>query len=204
MKKVIVLGGGISGCFAAIRTKELHPDYEVSIFEHNDKLLKKIYATGNGKCNFANKGTLENKYNDDFALEVIKCFNADDIINYFDDIGVPSKCVGDLIYPYSESAETVANALLKRINELNIDIHLNDEVKDYRNGLLLTDLGEYPYDALIISVGGKSSPKLGSNGDFHNVLVKHGYFFKECYPSLCPIKTKENTKMVEGRSRLCT
>ncbi|MBO4855908.1 MAG: NAD(P)/FAD-dependent oxidoreductase, partial [Bacilli bacterium] len=58
--------------------------------------------------------------------------------------------------------------------------------------------GEYPYDALIISVGGKSSPKLGSTGDFHNVLLKHGYSFKECHPSLCPIKTKENTKMVEG------
>ena len=48
MKKVIVVGGGISGCFAAIRIKEKHPDYQVDIFEHNDKLLKKIYATGNG------------------------------------------------------------------------------------------------------------------------------------------------------------
>ena len=198
MKRVAIIGGGISGCFCAIRIKESHPDYLVSIFEHNDKLLKKIYATGNGKCNFANKGTLENKYNDDFALEVIKGFNEQDIVNYFSAIGVPSKNVGDLIYPYSESAETVANGLLKRINELNIDIHLNDEVKNYDNGILETVRGTFKYDSLIISVGGQSSPNLGSNGSLYNSLLKHGYSFKECHPSLCPIKVRENTKMVEG------
>ena len=199
MKKVVIIGGGISGCFAAIRFKECHPDYKVSIFEHNDKLLKKIYATGNGKCNFANKGSLENKYsNESFVLPIVKEFNSEQIVNYFESIGIKTKAMGDLLYPYSESAETVANHLLKKIKELNIEVHLNDEVKDYRNGLILTNSGEYPYDVLIISVGGKSSPKLGSTGDFHNVLLKHGYSFKECYPSLCPIKTKENTKMVEG------
>ena len=199
MKKVVIIGGGISGCFAAIRIKEKHSDYQVSIFEHNDKLLKKIYATGNGKCNFANNGSLENKYsNESFVLPIIKEFNSKDVVEYFESIGIKTKAIGDLLYPYSESAETVANHLLKRIKELNIDIHLNDEVKDYRNGVIYAVSGTYPYDALIISVGGKSSPKLGSNGDFHQVLIKHGYSFKECHPSLCPIKTKENTKMVEG------
>ena len=199
MKKVAIIGGGISGSFAAIRIKETHPDYEVSIFEHNDKLLKKIYATGNGKCNFANKGSLKNKYsNESFALPILSEYNVVDVCVFFEDIGVMTKPMGDLLYPYSESAETVANHLLKKISELNIDVHLNDEVKDYQNGTLLTASGTFKYDALIISVGGKSSPNLGSNGSFHNVLVKHGYSFKECHPSLCPIKTKENTKMVEG------
>ena len=199
MKKVIILGGGISGVFAAIRTKEKHPDYFVSIFEHNDKLLKKIYATGNGKCNFANKGSLNNKYNhEEFALKIINQFNCNDIVNYFEKIGIKSKSIGDLLYPYSESAETVANHLLDRINQLNIDVHLQCEVKDYQNGHLLTDRGEFTYDALIISLGGKSSPNLGSNGSFYDSFIKHGYTIRECHPSLCPIKTKENTKMVEG------
>ena len=199
MKKIAIIGGGISGCFAAIRIKEQHKDYDVHVFEHNDKLLKKIYATGNGKCNFANTGSLEDKYsNEAFALSVIKDFNAEDIINYFKSIGVPSKAVGDLIYPYSESAETVANKLLERIDKLGINVHLSSIVKNYNNGLLSTDRGDFSYDALIISVGGKSSPKLGSNGDFHDVLLKHGYQLREASPSLCPIKTKENTHMVEG------
>ena len=199
MKKIAILGGGISGAFAAIRIKETHPDYDVHIFEHNDKLLKKIYATGNGKCNFANIGDLKDKYyNEEFALRIIEGFNAKDIISYFKNIGVPSKAVGDLIYPYSESAETVANKLLERIEQLKINIHFSIEVKDYQNGRLLTDKGEFSYDALIISIGGKSSPKLGSNGSFYDVLLKHGYQMRELNPSLCPIKTKENTKMVEG------
>ena len=199
MKKVIILGGGISGVFASIRIKEKHPDYFVSVFEHNDKLLKKIYATGNGKCNFANKGSLYNKYNhEEFALKIINQFNCNDIVNYFEKIGIKSKSIGDLLYPYSESAETVANHLLDKIKQLNIDVHLQCEVKDYQNGHLLTDRGEFTYDALIISLGGKSSPNLGSNGSFYDSLIEHGYAIRECHPSLCPIKTKENTKMVEG------
>ena len=199
MKRVAIIGGGISGCFAAIRMKEKHPDYQVDVFEHNDKLLKKIYATGNGKCNFANTGSLENKYsNEEFALPIIEEFNAKKVVEYFKSIGVPSKTVGELVYPYSESAETVANALLKRIDELKINVHLSIEVKDYQNGQLLTDRGTFSYNTLIISVGGKSSPNLGSNGSFYDVLIKHGYEMREDRPSLCPIKTKENTKMVDG------
>lgn len=199
MKKVVVLGGGISGCFAAIRVKELHPCYDVVIVEHNDRLLKKIYATGNGKCNFANIGSLKDKYNhEDFALSIIDEYSAKEIIRYFDGLGVKNKAIGDLIYPYSESAETVAIKLLKRMEELGIEVMTNYEVIDFNNGQLLTDLGTINYDALIISVGGKSSPKLGSNGDLWDVLLKHGFELREPHPSLCPIKTKENTKMVDG------
>lgn len=197
MKKVLIVGGGISGVFASIRIKELHPDYEVSVFEHNDKLLKKIYATGNGKCNFANTGSLENKYNNNFALDIINDFNAEDIINYFKTMQIPARFVGELVYPYSESSETVANQLLKRIDELGIKVYLSTEVIDYSKDRLITNKGEYPYDILICSVGGKSS-KLGSNGSFYNTLCSHGYELKETYPSLVAIKTKENTKMVEG------
>ena len=199
MFKVAILGGGISGVFAGIRIKENHPDFDVSIFEHNDKLLKKIYATGNGKCNFANIGSLKDKYhNKEFALRIIDEFDAQSIISYFDSIGVKSKSIGDLIYPYSESAETVASKLLDKVNELNIKVHLSINVIDYQNGQLQTDRGTFSYDVLIISIGGKSSPKLGSNASFWPVLLKHGYQMRETNPSLCPIKTKENTKMVEG------
>ena len=62
MKKIAVIGGRISGVFFALIVKKYHPDYLVSVFEHNDKLLKNINATGNGKCNFANTGELNNKY----------------------------------------------------------------------------------------------------------------------------------------------
>ena len=199
MKKVVVIGGGISGVFASIRIKELHPDYQVSIFEHNNRLLKKIYATGNGKCNFANIGSLIDKYsNSDFALPIINEFNAKDIINYFDNIGVKHRLVDELVYPYSESAETIANKLLERVDSLGIDVHLETEVTNYFDKRFTTNKGDFPYDVLIISVGGKSSPQLGSTGDMFDILIKHGYKIRKTNPSLCPIKTRENTKMVDG------
>ena len=205
MKKVIVLGGGISGCYAAIRIKESHKDYDVSIFEHNDKLLKKIYATGNGKCNFANKGELVDKYNNDsFALPILKEYTYQDIVKYFESMGIKTKAVGDLLYPYSESAETVAIKLLKRIEDLGIKSYLSIRVDDYSNGQFKTDRGIFNYDALIIAIGGVSSPSLGSNGDFWPVLKKHGYLFSDVHPSLCPIKVKENTKMVDGQRHKAT
>ena len=199
MKKVLVIGGGISGTFSAIRIKEKHPSYDVMIFDHNDRLLKKIYVTGNGKCNFSNQGLLLDKYsNADFALNIINEFNNDSIREYFDSIGVKSKAINDLIYPYSESAESVAKKLLSKVEELGIKVCLNTNVLDYDCKELITDKGPYPYDALVVSVGGLSNPKLGSNGSFYPSLKKHGYIFNEPHPSLCPIKTKENTKMVEG------
>ena len=206
MKKVLVIGGGISGVFFSIRLKEIHPDYEVVIFEHNDKLLKKLYATGNGKCNFANKGELEGKYSfEEYALPILKEFNSEDVVKYFRSLGVESKSIGDLIYPYSETAETVANALLKRVNELNIKIHLLEDVLDYKDHLLITNKGQYQYDTLVIACGGKAAPQLGTDGKFLETFSKKngGDTAIDAQPSLCPIVTKENTYSVEGLRHKC-
>ena len=65
--RIGIIGGGASGTFAAIRIKELNPSFDVTIIERNDKLMKKVAVTGNGRCNYANLGSLENKYNNKFA-----------------------------------------------------------------------------------------------------------------------------------------
>ena len=199
VRKIAILGAGISGVYAAIKIKESHPEYIVDIYEKNEKILKKVYATGNGKCNFANIGSLTDKYNhDEFALKIIDQYPAKSIINDFEKIGIKSKNINDLVYPYSESALTVVNHLSHIVNQLKINVHLYTVVNDYNKGTLLTNEGSFKYDALIIAMGGKSSPNLGSNGGFFDVLTKHGYKIEETRPSLCPIKVKENTKMVDG------
>ena len=199
MKKIVIVGGGISGVFASIKIKENHPDYLVSVFEHNDKLLKKVYATGNGKCNFANTGDPKDKYNHpEFVLPILDTFDVSDMVHHFGAYGIQSKEVGNLLYPYSESAETVALKLLEQVDKLGIDVHLNENVLDYSKNKVITSIGSYDYDSLIISVGGKSSSKLGSDGSLFDVLNKHGYKLIEMSPSLCPVVVKENTKMVEG------
>ena len=68
--RIAVIGGGASGVFFALKCKEFYPSYNIVIFEKNNKLLKKIYATGNGKCNFANSGELKDKYNNEFVYSL--------------------------------------------------------------------------------------------------------------------------------------
>jgi len=198
-REIAIVGGGISGVFAAIRIKEKHPNFRVSIFERNNKLLRKIYVTGNGKCNFANSGSLVNKYNNEsFVLPIIKEFPFSKISQCFEELGVHYKLVNDLAYPMSESAETVALMLDKKIDELAIDAHLEEKFIDYRDSQLITDKNTYHFDYLIFACGGKSSPQLGSDGSIFNILEKHGYRIIITQPSLCPIKVKENVFSIEG------
>ena len=98
MKKIGIIGGGASGVFAAIRIKENHPDWEVSIFEHNNKLLKKIYATGNGRCNFANSSPFIDAYNTSFVNDILSSFNYEKINDYFNKIGIATRRLDNLYY----------------------------------------------------------------------------------------------------------
>lgn len=199
IKNVIIVGGGISGVFAAIRIKEKHPSYKVSIFEKNNKLLRKIYATGNGRCNFANQGNLKNKYNHEgFVLPIIESFSSFEITQYFERIGIKYKAVNDLLYPLSDTAETVALMLNKKVDQLKIEVHLEESMIDYSSSSLTTSKKAYPFDYLIIASGGKASPQYGSDGNIFSILKKHGYSLIDPKPSLCPIKVKENVNLVEG------
>ena len=202
--RIGIIGGGISGVYAALWIKELHPEYDVEIIDHNDKLNKKIYATGNGKCNFANSSSLEDKYtNEDFALPILKEHTYKDIVNYFNKIGIPSVFEDNNAYPMSKCASTVGMMMEKRVKELGIKVKLSTKVKDIKTiykGLkyVATDKGVISYDKLVIALGGKSSSQLGSDGSGLDILEKHKYSVTELNPMLCPVKTKENTKFVDG------
>lgn len=200
--KIAVIGGGASGVFFALMCKEIYPDQKIVIFEKNNKLLKKIYATGNGKCIFANSGDLLDKYNSSFAYPYLKEYGFEEIVKYFEEIGISYKLVGELAYPYSESADTVAAKLIDRLNALGIEYKLEEELISYKannSGISLqTNKGSYNFDRLVIAVGGKSSPVFGSDGNLINELKNHNYNLTYLTPSLCPIKVKENVKLIEG------
>ena len=196
---IAIVGGGISGVFAAIRLKEKHPFFHVSIFEKNNKLLRKIYVTGNGRCNFANRGDLKGKYNhESFVLPIINEFSFSKISRYFETLGIHHKFINDLVYPLSETAETVALLLLKKVEELNIEVHVNEKVIDYQDHHLFTEQGSYHFDYLVLAGGGKAAPQLGSDGNLLTMLINHGYRIVDNQPSLCPIKVKENVNLIEG------
>ena len=198
--KIAVIGGGVSGVSFAINRKRNHPQDEIFIFEHTDKLLKKVLATGNGKCNIANAG--EVIYSNNIADNIINKYNFDYQNKFLDSLNIKTKLVGNLSYPISESAATVRNAFLKEVERLKIKVITNCNLLEYYKKeagyVLKTDLGDHQVDSIIFAVGGKSLPKSGSDGSLLPILKKHNYRINELVPALCPIYTKEKTKILDG------
>ena len=201
--RIIIVGAGASGITAAISLKRQHKDADVLVIEHLDKALKKILATGNGKCNLGNNSIDVDAYrNAEFVKPILKEYDFNAQRDFFESINIKTKLMGELLYPISESAVTVRNAMLAECDKLGIKIHLSEGMKDYnvtpKEIKVLTNTTIYSCDKLIFALGGKSSPNLGSDGSLFPMLEKHGYKFSKIKPGLCPIITKENTKVLDG------
>ena len=206
--RIGIVGGGASGCYLAIRVKELNPNFDVTIIEKNDKLMKKIAVTGNGRCNYANLNDLKGKYNnDDFANKIINNLPPYHLVNQFDEYGIHPTLIDGLVYPISLSAQTVMLMLEKRLNELGVKSCLNEEFLDYKKDnnvySVKTNISTHVFDVLVFTSGGKAYPQLGTDGAVLDVLRQHGYEIETLSPSLSPIKTKENTKKVSGQRVKC-
>ena len=200
--KIGVIGAGASGITFAINRKRLFPKDEVIVFEHLDKPLKKILATGNGKCNIGNTTDISNQINNLLVKSILQEYSFDVQKEFLDSLNIKTKLVGNLSYPISESAVTVRNALLNACDKYGVKIELESYpvsylVKDNRI-ILTTNKGEYVLDKLVFATAGKSSPNLGSDGSVIPLLESHGYELKEFRPVLCPIHTKEKTKELDG------
>jgi len=198
--KVIFVGAGASGIVGAISYKRNHPTDDVLIIEHLDAPLKKLLATGNGKCNLANTKLDLNKYSHpDFVKDILREY---DYESFFDSILVKTKATGELVYPVSETAVSVRNALIRETERLGIKINCSEKFLDYRkvNNCyeVITDKDKYVVEKLYLAGSLCSTNNLGSDGSILNVIRQHGYKIKEPLPGLCPIVTKENTKILDG------
>lgn len=206
--KIGIIGGGAAGAYLAIRLKEKHPLFEVSIIEKNNALLKKIAVTGNGRCNYANLGSTINKYhNDTFANNILKVLPATQLSEIFEGMGIHPYQMDNLLYPVSLNAQTVILMLSKRINDLGIKVFLEEEFIDYESDnhgfKVKTSQDVHVFDRLIIASGGKAYPQLGTDGKVLDTLKSHNYNITPLSPSLSPIKVKENTKKISGQRVKC-
>lgn len=196
MKKIVIIGGGISGFTSAINAKT--NNNEVIILEGQDKPLKKLLITGNGKCNYFNEEFIPSKYhsfNEELLKNIISLENKNKILTFFKSIGIIPRIKENYYYPYSNQAISVKNSFLKEIENKNIKLKLNSYVKDikkendkflvyYNNDVLVCD-------ELIISTGGKSYPKTGSDGLGYNLSKKLGHTINKTLPALVGLKCKE-------------
>lgn len=197
--KILVVGAGAAGIVAAINYKRNHKDYDVLVIERLDSSLKKLLASGNGKCNLGNSNINFSLYNNPtFAKKIIDGY---DYKKFFSSIAIETKLFGDLAYPVSESAISVKEALLNSAKNLGISVKNAEKLVDFSvkdKIKVTTDKGEYLVDKLYLAGGLKSSPKLGSDGSVLDILSKHGYKVKKPESGLCPLYTKEKTKIVDG------
>ncbi len=197
MEKIIIVGGGASGIFSALILSKKHKDVSIEIIEKESKLGRKLRATGNGHANLLNHNIDLSSYNcnSDLFSQIISSFSIDDLIQQYNDFGIPLTRVGDLYYPLSYNAPSFVNELEKKLAFGNVVVSLNTRVLDYRregNKIVVeTDKGNKVCDKLIITNGGASSPKLGSDGSFLSVLINKGYSGTSFQPGLTPIRTKE-------------
>ncbi|MFV0341311.1 MAG: NAD(P)/FAD-dependent oxidoreductase [Anaerocolumna sp.] len=200
--KVIVIGGGAAGMIAAIYAAR--NGNEVILLERNDKLGKKLYITGKGRCNITNAGDMEDLFahvmsNPKFLYGPFYTFNNFDVIDLFEELGLKTKIErGNRVFPESDKSSDVIGAMLKELKRLHVDIRYQSEVTDVllldNNFKGVTIKGEEKAlygDKLIIATGGLSYPSTGSTGDGYSFAKKMGHTVTKLYPSLVPMNIEE-------------
>ena len=211
MKKVLVIGGGAAGMFAAISAAE--EGHEVHLFEKNEKCGKKLYITGKGRCNLTNACEMEDLFNNvcsnsKFLYSSFYGFTNQDAIAFFEENGTKTKVErGERVFPLSDHSFDVIGALTRRMRALGVQVHLNIEAKEILTeegrvtGLLFSDGTKETGDAVILATGGLSYPSTGSTGDGYRFAEKLGHKITELSPALGPMNVKEeDCRRLQGLS----
>lgn len=172
--KVAVIGGGPSGIIASGFASSRGLD--VTLFERNNKLGKKLYITGKGRCNVTNSSPIDDFFdkvitNSSFLYSSFYSFTNEDIMNLIERFGVKLKVErGGRVFPLSDKSSDIIKAFERFLEHNKVKVKLNTRIIDveYSKGkfLLISENGnEGIFDRLIISTGGKSYPATGSTGD---------------------------------------
>ncbi|WP_052477139.1 BaiN/RdsA family NAD(P)/FAD-dependent oxidoreductase [Jeotgalibacillus campisalis] len=198
---VIIVGGGPSGLMAAIAAGEKKE--HVLLVDKGTKLGKKLAISGGGRCNVTNRLPVEEiiKHipgNGRFLYSAFSVFNNEDIIDFFEGLGVALKEEDHgRMFPVSNKAQSVVDALLRRLGELNVEIRTNVEVHDLLvgdgavEGISLANGDEIKAAAVVLAVGGKSVPQTGSTGDGYPWVEKAGHTVTELFPTEVPLLSQE-------------
>lgn len=199
--KVCIIGGGAGGMMSGLMIAK--KGHQVVLLEKNDKLGKKIYITGKGRCNVTNAVTgnefLANVVrNPKFIMSSEVRFNSQDTMNLFEELGVPLKIErGNRVFPQSDKASDITKALEKGLKKYNVKIKLNSEVSEILTkdnvacGVKLKSGEEILSDAVVVATGGISYPLTGSTGDGYKFAAETGHRIIETVPGLVGILTKD-------------
>lgn len=210
-KQVIVIGGGAAGAMAAYMAAK--NGHKVTLFEKNEKIGKKIFITGKGRCNVTNACDITDFFeniptNSKFLYSAVYSFTNQDVIDFFVDADCPLKVErGDRVFPVSDHSSDVIAALKRKLQEVCVDVRLNTCVKELLlqdekvTGVLLDNGKKIIADAVVVATGGISYPTTGSTGDGYKWAEESNHNIVEPVPALVPLETKEDwTKSLQGLS----
>ena len=211
MSKVIVIGGGAAGMMAAIAAAR--NGHQVHLYEKNEKLGKKIYITGKGRCNITNASDMETIFenvvtNRKFLYSAFYNLTNEDVIKFFDQSGCQTKVErGNRVFPISDHSSDVISTLANEMKKCSVVVHFNSEVKKIVNdeskvtGIQLSNGEIVKADAVIVATGGLSYPSTGSTGDGYRFAKEVGHTVTSLNPSLVSIHLKEDwIKNLQGLS----
>lgn len=215
MHDVIIIGGGPSGLMAAIAAAEHNGN--VLLIDKGNKLGRKLAISGGGRCNVTNRLPVDEIVrhipgNGRFLYGAFSVFDNEDIIRFFEKLGVQLKEEDHgRMFPISNSAQSVVDALLDYMKKLGVNVRTNCTVKDvlYENnqvvGVELNHGETFNCRAVVVATGGKSVPQTGSTGDGFPWAKKAGHTISELFPTEVPITSNEpfiREKRLQGLS-LC-
>ena len=201
MSNVLIVGGGAAGMAAAVFAAEAGCTAE--LFEQNEKLGKKLFITGKGRCNFTNACDTEELFrnivtNPKFLYSAFYGFDSGRAVDFFERLGVKTKVErGGRAFPYSDHSSDIIRALERRMKELGVKVHLNTRVRglwteeDAAAGLVLEDGSRVRGDSVIVATGGCSYRSTGSTGDGYRFAESTGHTVQEPHPALVPLVTAE-------------
>ncbi|MBR4085610.1 MAG: NAD(P)/FAD-dependent oxidoreductase [Lachnospiraceae bacterium] len=212
MNKVIIIGGGAAGMMAAIAAADAGA--LVTLYEKNEKLGKKLFITGKGRCNVTNAGDMENLFanvmtNEKFLYSAFYTYDNQAVMDFLEKAGCPLKIErGDRVFPVSDHSSDVIAAFAKELKKRNVKIELNTEVKEllvqeenlpaegavqpHVTGVLLENGKKIMADKVILATGGISYASTGSTGDGYRFASETGHKLVECKPSLVPFNVKDS------------
>lgn len=200
MAQVVVVGGGPAGMMAAIAASK---NNTVILIEKNNKLGKKLFITGKGRCNVTNNKDISEFFdyiptNPHFLYSALYTFTNEDTIKFFNERGVELKVErGDRVFPNSDKSSDIIKAFEKTLMEKNIEIKLGIAVKELKvennkiTSVILDNDDYIECDNVILATGGASYPQTGSNGDGFRFCKSLGHNVVSIKPSLVPIEINE-------------
>ena len=203
MKKIIIIGCGPSGITAGIYAK--NKKNEVIILEKNNKSLKKLLITGNGKCNYFNEDfSIKHYYSSDIdkLSNIINEQNKKRVLEFISNIGIVPRIKNGYYYPLSNQAYSIHNALIKEAQIRGVRIINNANVlniiKEKDKFIIKTTNEEYIADKVVIATGSKAYPKTGSDGAGYELAKNLNHRINKVYPGLAGLKS--NDKFIKDLS----